>query len=311
MRRLLPLLLLLMASPAMAGEDLLPPQKAYLYSAEAGTDAITLRWDIQPGYYLYRDKFGFSSQSEGITLGEPRLPQGKRKIDEFFGEMEIYRGRLDVVIPVQRSASAAHILQLEIRSQGCADIGICFPPQKWLSEISLPPAPRPAIAKTAVADLFGLQRDALGQNEILPPEQAFVLSAEMASPGLLRARWEIAPGHYLYRDKFRFRADLPEVQLGSAQFPDGQFKEDEYFGRSEVYFSKVEVLIPVAVNGQAPDEFLLQQNRRAAKRTASATRPLSRKPPLPWPGLPQHPRIPLPARCGARKRSPGKTSSRV
>ena len=102
----------------------------------------------------------------------------------------------------------------------------------------------------------GIGIGASGEDEFLDPDAAFVLSAEAAGPGAVEARWDIAEGYYLYRDKFRFRAaDGSGVTLGEAGFPKGKVKDDEYFGRMEVYYGSVAAFVPVsrAAAGGAPD----------------------------------------------------------
>ncbi len=258
-RRLL-LLLLLSTGPlhqvALAEEELLPPERAYRYTSEAQQDQLILRWQVEPGYYLYRAKFGFESLTAGVTLESAQLPPGKRKVDEFFGEMEIYRGAFEITIPWSGQPAEGANLSLQIKSQGCADLGICFPPQTWTTQISLP-ADSAGAAAPDLLDLFGTDNERLGQGDILPPEEAFVLSAQLVGEGLLQVRWNIAPNHYMYRKQFSFSAEPASVTLGEPQFPAGQFKEDEYFGRSEVYFGQLEILLPVAASDPALDEFLL------------------------------------------------------
>ena len=99
----------------------------------------------------------------------------------------------------------------------------------------------------------GLEIDASGEDEFLDPDDAFVLSAA-AGPDAVEAHWDIAEGYYLYRDKFRFQAatDGSGLTLGEAGFPKGKVKDDEYFGRMEVYYGSVAVLVPVSRAGLAP-----------------------------------------------------------
>ena len=120
-----------------------------------------------------------------------------------------------------------------------------------------PPGGASSFAKTspALAKLLGLGEGIAiggsGENRFLDPEVAFVLDAAAVGPGAIEARWDIAEGYYLYRDKFRFRAaDGSGVSLGEAAFPEGMRKEDEYFGPMEVYYGSVAALVPVA--GAAP-----------------------------------------------------------
>lgn len=150
MRRLLifPLLLLLpvTALANLLGRDaqdeaFLPVEQAFVLSASL-QDAATARvhWDIAEGYYLYRHQLRFRlSAPAGSSLGEPRLPDGEKKTDEYFGEIEAYYDSLDALIPITSAdgSGATPMLMLEVRFQGCAERGLCYPPET----VSLPLLP--------------------------------------------------------------------------------------------------------------------------------------------------------------------------
>mgnify|MGYP000864401111 CR=1 FL=1 len=106
MRRLLPLLSLFALLPARGAEPL-EPEQAYRYSARA-LDAQTLeaRWQIADGYYMYREKIRFTVEPATVKLGEPELPPGEAKDDEFFGRVETYRNEVRVRIPVDTGGAA-------------------------------------------------------------------------------------------------------------------------------------------------------------------------------------------------------------
>ena len=71
--------------------------------------------------------------------------------------------------------------------------------------------------------------------EPLEPEQAFRFSARATDANTLEVRYQIADGYYLYRDKFKFSIEPADIVPGAAQFPAGKIKQDEYFGKVEVY----------------------------------------------------------------------------
>ncbi|MGA8050205.1 MAG: protein-disulfide reductase DsbD [Burkholderiales bacterium] len=121
----------------VSADDLLEPEKAFQFSARAlDAKAIEVSFVIADGYYLYRDKFRFTVDGPaGVTLGTPEMPAGIRKKDEFFGEVETYRKRVDIRIPVD--AGAARAVQLSVRSQGCADLGVCYVPMDSKATIQL------------------------------------------------------------------------------------------------------------------------------------------------------------------------------
>jgi thiol:disulfide interchange protein DsbD len=119
------LLTLLATAPLRAEPDLLPLEQAFRLSArvvDAGT--VEVRFDIADGYYLYRNKLAFAA--EQAALGAPDIPPGKMKRDEIFGDVEVHRGRLPILLPL--TAAAGTPITLKVSSQGCADVGICYPP---------------------------------------------------------------------------------------------------------------------------------------------------------------------------------------
>lgn len=115
---------------------LLPPDKAFRLSARA-LDASTIeaRFDVADGYYLYRDKMGFST--DPVAAGAALLPPGKAKHDAFFGDVDTYRGAVVVRIPLVRAAPGETVT-LHADSQGCADAGVCYPPNPQQLQVVVP-----------------------------------------------------------------------------------------------------------------------------------------------------------------------------
>ena len=143
-RRIAALLLLLVATFAMtpAHAKFLEPEQAFAFSAEAlDAHTIAVRYRIADGYYLYRERFRFAldpATSGGATLGEPVFPKGEIKYDETFAkDVEHYRHDVVVRIPVSGATGPVTLLST---SQGCADAGLCYPPQVAQATLSLPGA---------------------------------------------------------------------------------------------------------------------------------------------------------------------------
>ena len=132
---LAPLLVAMLQVAGAAEDDFLDPDKAFTLSARA-QDArqVEVVFDIAPGYYLYREQFKFQAPG-GVTLGDVQMPPGKVKFDETFQkDVETYRGQLRIAVPV-RNAPAA--FKLQVTNQGCADRGLCYPPQQREVAVSL------------------------------------------------------------------------------------------------------------------------------------------------------------------------------
>jgi len=82
-------------------------------------------------------------------------------------------------------------------------------------------------------------------NPYLEVDEAFAFSAEAGAQRII-ARWQIADGYYLYRDKFKFELKNPAgITLGPAQFPSGKIKADPNFGDTEVYHNAVDIILPL------------------------------------------------------------------
>jgi thiol:disulfide interchange protein DsbD len=223
------------AMHAVQAQDILRPEQAFPYTLSAEADRLVLSFDVPDGYYLYRERFDFGSATPAVRLGNTDFPRGKIYEDEFFGEMEIYRGKFEIGLPYTRRA-AADAVELQLELQGCADIGLCYPPQKWTASTALP-AGGFDIGQ-AGAPLFSQNG-----NDLLPAEEAFVLNARFDRANELTVSWQIAPGYYLYADKFTFAVD-GDIGLGAAVLPEGEPHYDDNFGDITVFYDYVEAVIP-------------------------------------------------------------------
>lgn len=122
----------------LQAQNFLPAEEAFQFSTEVvDQQAIAVVFKIEPGYYLYRDRFAFTAQPD--LLGKPEIPPGKIKFDENFGkEVETYRDQLRIVVPL---TGKTNTLELTVTSQGCADAGLCYPPQKQTVSVDLSQSP--------------------------------------------------------------------------------------------------------------------------------------------------------------------------
>ena len=147
MRRLLCLILLTLALPAFSAslldsrpsstlgsaaidnsKDFLPVRQAFqLNLIDTSPESIKLQFVATEGYYLYRHRFQFRTEPADIGLGAAQLPDGEKKHDEYFGDVEVYHGILDINLP--RKTSDTRPFTLVVTYQGCADKGLCYPPE--------------------------------------------------------------------------------------------------------------------------------------------------------------------------------------
>lgn len=113
----------------------LPPELAFKYSVRLlDSTTVMVRYDITPGYYMYRDKFQFTVDPGNV--GVPELPPGQMKDDEFFGKVETYRDRVEIRLPFQATGTPSTFVTVKATSQGCADLGVCYPPQEQVARLT-------------------------------------------------------------------------------------------------------------------------------------------------------------------------------
>ena len=217
-------------------QEFLPVEQAFEYQVEAGSRALVVSYNIREGYYLYRERLGFETSTPGVTLSKPEFPRGQVHRDPYFGEQEIYRGAATVRVPFTSTNPPPAAIDLRLKLQGCADAGLCYPPQTWTTRVALP-------GSATLASRIAL---ASGDDEFLPVDAAFALSVAATEANAVRLRWVIADGYYLYKARILVRADSALAQLGSTVLPEGLPHRDEYFGEQQVYRQQLEAQVPFA-----------------------------------------------------------------
>lgn len=263
---------------AAAFPEVLPVNQAFQVSAEAlDKEQIRLKWKVTDGYYLYRKKFEVSSKNPDVQLpplDSLNFPAGEIKVDPNFGEMEVYHQDVIFQLPITRlkNTQQAFELELEAKYQGCADAGLCYPPQKQILKVQLAALdnldktpPSESLANTdANADNKTLDPPAQTSPPVvktikpppatpsdpavepLPVDQAFKYNLVAVDQKTLVAHWDIQPDHQLYRSKISFSTQGNEdFHLGAPLFPTGQIVEDDYFGTVEVFNHALDVSIPI------------------------------------------------------------------
>ena len=299
---------LLIASPLLQAqeEELLPPEEAFSLSAWIEDGALVAEYQIAPGYYMYRERFDFQVDSSDAParFDVAVIPDGKVKHDEFFGEVETYRNSVRIVLPIIFDSATPSNLKVKATSQGCADIGVCYPPLKQALAINLASSnrvmPTAWVASSADSESIGddvaalqalldevttnLENEpqaqsgeaskgsdalavlqALGEDlglddedEILHPDEAFILSARLDANNVIQTNILMADNIYLYRDKIKIALVNGEGHaLGAISVPRGKMKDDEFLGPMEVIYGQVDVSIPIISEANASDQLAL------------------------------------------------------
>ena len=277
-------LLGLFAAPARAVgvEDLLPVDQAYVLSAKAvSRERVEFTWKIAPGYYLYRHRFAVQPTDAAFKANPLQLPDGAKHHDQFFGDVETYRGSV-TAIQTGASASDAASVTFKVKYQGCADVGVCYPPQTRTLTVAMPAVvgantfATDAVPQGAsVANVFAPAIS--GDSIALPEDQAFKFDAIANSSSELLVRFTPAPGYYLYRDKTRFRLKQANgVALGSPRWPEGKPHHDEHFGDVVVYFELVEIPLPIQRTNTAAQKITLEATFQGCQDNGLCYPPMTR-----------------------------------
>jgi thiol:disulfide interchange protein len=254
--------------------ELLPVEEAFKIEAKAvSRNWIEFQFKVAPGYYLYRERIKIQPADSGFKFNPLHTPPGEFKEDPNFGRMEVYHNDFTAKL-TGAAASGVSALTFNVGYQGCADIGICYPPQRTKLTVSLPAEDADAgidaaaLENMPVLDL-GKPASLLGGGDTgsgidlgggsasitlggtdelpLPPEQAFVFEAIAASPTEFLLRFTMPPGYYLYRDRSEFHlADASAGMLGLPRWPEARTVDDPEFGPVPVFFDLVEVPLTLA-----------------------------------------------------------------
>ena len=150
------MLTMFLTMPAHAQPDYLQPEQAFRLSVSKQADQqVRVTWDIAKGYYLYRKQMKVELEPPGNTQ-QINWPAGTPKTDEFFGDSEVYYKQVSVLV------NAPDAQALALTWQGCADAGLCYPPQSRqvnLADVAVTPAAITGEAagspSSAVAGAFG------------------------------------------------------------------------------------------------------------------------------------------------------------
>jgi thiol:disulfide interchange protein DsbD len=128
-------------------DDILPADEAFQFQAEVtGPDSVQLTWTIADETYLYLEQMALSLEdAPDVALGAYQFPEAEIKEDSVrpdgsFGDVAVFHGRVDMELPLVRGSTEPTAVTLVARYQGCAERGICYPPQTTRVKLQLPAA---------------------------------------------------------------------------------------------------------------------------------------------------------------------------
>ncbi len=118
------------ASFAIEDDELLPVEEAYIPTVTVSGDVVNLNFVVAPGYYLYKERTSLAAaRPEEVVLAALELPEGEKKTDDFFGEMHVFHKDFAGSAKMSFPGARPVLVAFRLKYQGCADIGVCYPPQ--------------------------------------------------------------------------------------------------------------------------------------------------------------------------------------
>ena len=279
---------------AVDESQLLPVDQAFALSARAvSRERVEFDWTIAKGYYLYRERMGASAADAAFKFNPLQLPEGIHKHDPFFGEVQIYHDHVTAIL-TGAASSDANAADFIVKYQGCADAGVCYPPQKRTVHVVFPTATSGAAAGADTSSTIALSAQSAnplaafgprantnpsGTDALpLPPEHAFEFGVLVDTPNRLLARFIPAKGYYLYRDKISFAIDGANstVQAGQPQWPTAKQIHDEHFGDVAVYFEEADVPLPLLRQSTAAQHIRLNVTMQGCQLDGICYAPMQR-----------------------------------
>ena len=109
-------------------QEFISPDEAFVMSvSEINNNQMLINWKIEKGYYLYMGMFEFSTDQDEVKIIEATMPDGIRKVDEFFGDVDVFYNKTNVKLVFNKIIEGTNLI---VKYQGCADAGLCYPPIK-------------------------------------------------------------------------------------------------------------------------------------------------------------------------------------
>ena len=168
---------------AIDASKLLPAEQAFVPQVNATEQGINVQFAIAEGYYMYQSKMLADTAPAGL-LAAPQFSPGEMKEDEFFGRQTVYHQAAQINWAYRQPAPPPYTLTLSY--QGCADVGVCYPPVETTFDIDgnglyQGPDAAPASAKERFLQPAPASRPANGA----PESSRFKLSWDTLNANLL------------------------------------------------------------------------------------------------------------------------------
>lgn len=144
-----------LSAEGAAADELLDPDDAFIPSLTVpDPNTLIARWTIAEGYYLYKNRLQISLvDAEGVNITDIDVPPGEPKEDEYSGLQEVFYNQVTLTAQLRRSQPEHRDIGVKLDYQGCAEIGVCYPPQTEIMPVILPIPPATEAAEAVPATI--------------------------------------------------------------------------------------------------------------------------------------------------------------
>lgn len=119
---------LLQSSNPLQKDALLPVEEAFDFSYETSKGKVYLNWSMPDGYYLYKDKFAVSTESQTVKISEIEFSTDHQRVsDSIFGDVDVFYRQANGHVEIDSAFDGD--LTLSVSFQGCASGRLCYPPE--------------------------------------------------------------------------------------------------------------------------------------------------------------------------------------
>jgi thiol:disulfide interchange protein DsbD len=223
---------------------------------------ITLDWLIMEDTYLYQSAFTATTTAASVRFLSLNTENGELKDDPNFGKVTVHYQQAHSKLYYQYTGEQPITIPIEVTSQGCHDIGICYPPQRETHKLQILPTSAETADKSTLIkstnsvdsaanndslfldNLLGsannntaMSNDVFGDQSaqgVIAPDKAF--KADLLITGdTLFAQFTIDNCCYIYQDKLSISTENNEIVIGQSDFPPAIDHEDNNFGKVKIY----------------------------------------------------------------------------
>lgn len=243
-------------------------KQAFILSTKMEGQTILVHFKIAPSAFLLANKLQIETNTQGIKLGQMRLPQQTEIEDPILGRIAVFKNDFDLRIPLIQNTKTASTFSFVVHYQGCLMQRDCFPPTQqtlWLS-LKKPSQLSDAVKKTTIKPIPSLiESFNFGEDidPILPVAKAYQFNAQTLDSHHIELNWRIADKTYLYMDKVKIEAIGDVIQIDDFELPKAYLKHDTIrpdgeIGDIEIYKNELNFILPLIRSKQKSHQIKLK-----------------------------------------------------